>query len=83
MPDTQVFKDVDAAKWQRIKDAIKAKSGIEITTDAGIASAKGIKLGWSWLEADKSLAVTQIERSFFDPSEGKIDADIAQWITTA
>jgi hypothetical protein len=83
MADSQTFQNIDPAKWQRIKDQIKAKAGIEITTDAGIASEKGVKLAWGYNSAGSSLSVTLVSRAFYDPKTETIDADIAQWIASA
>jgi len=83
MADTQTFQDVDAAKWERIKSQIKAKAGIEISTDSGIASEKGVKLAWGYNAADSTLSVTLVSRAFYDPSAATIDTDIAQWIASA
>lgn len=83
MADTQTFPNVDAAKWARIKDLIKDKAGIEIASDSGIASEKGVKLAWGYNAAELSLSVTLVSRAFFDPSEKTLDTDIAQWITSA
>jgi len=83
MADTQTFKDVDAAKWVRIKSQIKDKAGIEIAADSGIASEKGVKLAWGYNAADSTLSVTLVSRAFYDPKAEVIDADIAQWIASA
>lgn len=83
MPDTQTFLNIDAAKWTRIKAAVKAKAGIDITADAGIDSAKGITISWIYTPADESLSISPLKRSFFDPSQATIDTDIAQWIAQA
>jgi hypothetical protein len=81
--DTQTFQNIDAAKWSRIKDQIKAKAGIVIASDSGIASEKGVKLAWGYNSAESSLSVTLVSRAFYDPKTETIDADIAQWIASA
>lgn len=83
MADAQVFQNIDAAKWERIKDQIKAKAGIDIATDAGIASEKGVKLSWGYNSAESTLSVTLVSRAFYDPSSATIGADIAQWVQNA
>lgn len=81
--NTQKFQNVDAAKWLRIKSAVKDKSGIDIATDSGTSGAKGIKLSWVYDSPSAALTVTLLSRSWFDPKENEIDADIAQWIQGA
>lgn len=83
MADTQTFPNIDAAKWQRIKDQIKAKAGIEIGSDSGIATEKGVKLAWGYNAAESTLSVTLVSRAFYDPPEKTLDTDIAQWIASA
>lgn len=81
--DCQTFTNIDAAKWLRIQASVKAKAGIDITTDTGIASAKGITISWTYTQATEALLISLVKRSFFDPSEQTIDTDIAQWIASA
>lgn len=81
--DSQTFSNIDPAKWQRIQASVKAKAGIDITTDTGIASAKGITISWTYTATTETLLISLVKRSFYDPPEATIDTDIAQWIAQA
>lgn len=83
MADVQQFPAIDAAKWQRIKDAARAKIGVVLAADIGDASAKGIELSWSYNAQTLDLTVTLVKRSWFDPNAAEIDTDIATWIGAA
>lgn len=83
MPDTQIFASIDAAKWDRIQAAVKAKAGIDISSDFGVASAKGITISWNYVPVAENLVIRLVKRSFYDPSSDTIDIDIAQWIDAA
>jgi hypothetical protein len=80
---TQTFQNVDAAKWQRVKDQLVAKANITIASDTGQAEARGIDISWSYDATAATLTVTLVSREWFDPSEQVIDTDISQWITAA
>lgn len=77
------FDNVDAAKWQRIKDALIAKAGITITKDEGEAEAKGLDVAWKYDAVALTLDVTPQHRAWYDPSEAVIDKDLIQWIGAA
>jgi hypothetical protein len=81
--DSQTFSNIDAAKWQRIQASVKSKASIDITTDTGIASAKGVTISWTYTLAIENLLISLVKRSFYDPSQATIDTDIAQWISAA
>lgn len=83
LADSQTFTNIDAAKWECIKAAVKDKAGISITTDTGVASAKGITISWTYASAAETLLISLVKRSFYDPSETTIDQDIATWIQAA
>jgi hypothetical protein len=83
LSNTQSFQTVDAAKWERIKAAVKAKSGITISADTGQASAKGITISWAYDAATIELTITLIKESWYDPSATEIDTDIATWVQAA
>lgn len=83
MPDTQTFPNIDAAKWARIKAAVKDKAGIDISADFGVASAKGITISWNYVPAIQVLVIKLVKRSFYDPSADTIDTEILQWIEAA
>lgn len=80
---TEHFDNIDAAKWQRIKDELIVKAGITITKDAGEAEAKGLDVAWKYDAIALTLDVTPIKRAWFDPSEAVIDTDLVQWIGAA
>lgn len=77
------FDKIDAAKWQRIKDALITKAGITITKDEGEAEAKGLDVAWKYDATALTLDVTPIKRAWYDPSEAVIDSDLVQWIGAA
>lgn len=79
--NTQTFSNIDAAKWQRIKDAIKAKYGITIETDTGRETKAGVTISWGYTQTQ--LVITLEHRSFFDPSEEVIDTGIANLVNNA
>lgn len=81
--DTQSFPNIDAAKWERIKDLILLKVDIKIEADHGTASAKGIELTWTYNLSNTSLIVTLDSRKFFDPSAEVIDLKIADMVANA
>lgn len=83
MQDTHQFSGIDAAKWQRIQAQVKAKVGVDVTGDVGDATAKGIELSWSYNATTLDLSITLVKRTWFDPSQSEIDADIASWIPAA
>jgi hypothetical protein len=83
MLDTQSFSNIDAAKWARIQASVKDKAGIDMVSNIGAGTAKGLTIGWVYHTDSQILAVTVVKRSFYDPSESTIDADIAQWIASA
>lgn len=83
MADTQIFVNIDAAKWSRIQAAVKAKTGISIIGNVGHAGAKGIQLGWSYDPQSLTLNTSLFKREFFDPSEQVIDSDLAQLVEGA
>lgn len=82
MADTQTFQNVDAAKWQRIKDALIAKANITITSDAGEAEAKGIDIAWEYNPIALTLVVTLEKHPFLEPAS-LIDKEIAEAIASA
>lgn len=83
MQDTHQFSGIDAAKWQRIKDQVKAKVGVDISSDVGDATAKGIELSWSYNAATLDLSIALVKREWFDPSQTEIDTDLDTWIPAA
>ncbi|HEV2709168.1 MAG TPA: hypothetical protein VGU67_03045 [Edaphobacter sp.] len=83
MADTQTFSNIDAAKWERIKAAIKAKTGIEIDSNVGTKGAKGVSITWTYNPVSLDLAATLLSRKFFDPSAEEIDHDIVDIVTNA
>lgn len=83
MPDTQTFLNIDAAKWARIHASVKAKAGIDISSDFGVASAKGITISWNYAPATEILVIKLVKREWIDPSANDIDTDILQWIDEA
>jgi hypothetical protein len=83
MADTQSFSNIDGAKWSRIQVAVKAKAGIDISSDFGVASSKGITISWNYVAPTETLVIKLVKRSFYDPSSDTIDTDIAQWIEAA
>lgn len=83
MADTQEFSNIDAAKWQRIKDAIKDKTGIAIDSNTGTQGAKGVSITWTYNPVRLDLTVTLLSRKFFDPSADTIDHDIAEMVSNA
>lgn len=81
--DTQTFPQVDPDKWERIKNAVLAKTGIVIGQDVGSATAKGITLSWVYDPNTQMLSVTIVKASWYDPAEDKIAARIAAAVNTA
>lgn len=77
------FVSIDINKWQRIKDFVKLKSGINITSDVGEATSHGIELSWSYNAQTLNLAITLVHRSFYDPSEESIVTSLIQWVNAA
>jgi hypothetical protein len=68
---TQSFKDIDAAKWSRIKAVILEKTGITITDDNGTSPrVKGIIIAWTYNPKLLSLLVS---RKSFDPTLTVVD----------
>ena len=82
MADIQVFQNVDAAKWQRIKDLLIAKVNIAVTTDEGEAEAKGFDIAWKYDPVALTLETTLEKHPWFEPAS-VIDADMKQWINAA
>jgi hypothetical protein len=80
MANTQTLQEYDAAKWERAKAAVKLNAGIDIASDTGSASAKGITLIWVYDAKARALVVTLAKRSWYDPSTEEIEADIALWL---
>lgn len=76
MHEQQEFSGIAPDRFDRIRADIKAKTGIDIAQDAGEASAKGITISWKYEEAAKSLTITTVKRSWFDPPEDVIDQKI-------
>jgi hypothetical protein len=86
MPDTssiQSFGNIDQAKWDRIKAAVKDKAGIDISANTGQATAKGITLSWAYDQSTSNLTVNLVKRSWFDPSSDVIESDLADMVKSA
>lgn len=83
MADVLKFANIDNSKWLRICAAVKDKAGIDMVSNIGAATAKGITIGWVYEPGTQDLSVTVTKRSFYDPSEATIDSDIEQWIAQA
>jgi hypothetical protein len=83
MADTQQFTGIDEAKWDRIKAAIKAKTGITVTSDVGDQHSRGVELSWSFNAQTTDLTVTLVKRSFYDPDAATIDKAIAKLVADA
>lgn len=79
----QNFDNITPAKWEAIKAAVKAKTGIDITTDVGANGAKGIVLSWIYIPEAQSLKITPVSRKFYDPSEEEIDVDLKALVEAA
>lgn len=79
----QSFNGVDAAKWERIKAVVKTATGIDMATDAGAGSAKGIQIAWSYDPIKQTLDTTLVKRSWYDPSETTIEQKIADEVAAA
>jgi len=80
---SQTFTGIDAGKWQRIKAAVLAKTGITIGADTGEAGAKGLTIQWHYMFATNELDIALVKREWFDPSEETIDTDIAELVKAA
>lgn len=76
MHEQQEFQPVTPEEFDKIRAEVKDKTGIEITTDAGRDSAKGITISWKYDRAKQDLTVQTLKRSWYDPSEAVIDQDI-------
>jgi hypothetical protein len=83
MQDTHQFSGIDAAKWTRIKDQVKAKVGVTISGDVGEASSKGIEISWSYNATTLNLTITVVKTSWYDPSISVIDTNIEQLVASA
>jgi hypothetical protein len=77
------FQGVDQAKWDRIKAAVLAKTGITVAGDSGTAGAKGIVLQWAYDAATSALTIILVKRSFYDPGPDVIEGDIAALVQGA
>lgn len=83
MPDTQTFTGIDAAKWERIKAKVKEKTGIVIDSDNGTKGAKGVSITWIYNPISLVFMATLLHREFFDPSEERINHNIADLVANA
>lgn len=81
--DTQTFPQVDPDKWERVKDAVHAKTGIIVGSDVGSATAKGVTLSWVYDPNTEMLSVTIVKTAWYDPSQDKIAAKISAAINAA
>lgn len=77
----QVFPNIDAPKWQRIKALILKEIGITVNSDAGQDSKDGVTLSWSY--TNQTLTTTLVKREFFDPSAAEIEGDITKLVAQA
>ena len=83
MEDSQQFTGIDPAKWDRIRLKVLNEAGIDITSNLGSGSAKGISLSWSYVPDSETLTATLVKRSWYDPSEAVIETDLAAMVTAA
>lgn len=76
------FESIGAARWERITTAVKAKLGLDITTNSGEQKAKGIVLAWDYRPEDpkQTLDIRLVSREWYDPSAAVIDARVKEWI---
>lgn len=81
--DTQTYPNVPPDKWERIKNAVLAKTGIVIGQDVGSATDKGISLSWVYDPNTQMLSVTIIKPAGYDPAQDKLVAKISSAFGTA
>ncbi|HLH36012.1 MAG TPA: hypothetical protein VKX41_15170 [Alloacidobacterium sp.] len=69
----QQFTPFTPVNWETLKAAVKEKTGIDITSDAGLASSRGITLRWAYDAQAQTLEVQLMDRKWYDPDEPAID----------
>lgn len=79
MHEIQIFSPVSPARWQNIKSAVLAKSGVSITDDKGTAEGHGIKLSYDFNLATGELTLQTLDKPFY-LSEGVIDQEIHKFV---
>lgn len=77
MDPSVVFPSVTSEQWKAIKDKVLSEAGVVMAGDSGSASAKGITIGWDYVEQTQQLTVTLINRQWFDPSPETIEQKIS------
>lgn len=79
MHEIQIFSPVSPARWQNLKAAVLAKSGVNITDDKGMAEGHGIKLSYDFNLATGELTLQTLDKPFY-LSEGVIDQEIHKFV---
>lgn len=79
MHEIQIFSPVSPARWQNLKAAVLAKSGVNITDDKGMAEGHGIKLSYDFNLATGELTLQTLDKPFY-LSEGVVDQEIHKFV---
>lgn len=73
---TLTFPNVTPEVWNELKINITKDGGLVLSGDEGAGEAKGIKYSYKYDSASHVLQITEVSRSFYDPSEDVIIAKI-------
>ena len=72
----QTFNGVSQSQWSCIKQEVKNKTGIVITTDVGSASQSGFSVHWNFDPQTQVLLIQITDKPFFIPCS-TIDSTIS------
>jgi hypothetical protein len=79
MHEIQIFSPVSPARWQNIKSALLAKSGVNITEDKGTAEGHGIKISYEFNLVTGELTLQTLDKPFY-LSEVLVDQKIHDFV---
>lgn len=70
------FPNVTPEAWSELKINITKDAGLVLAGDEGTSTAKGIQYSYKYDIAAQTLEITELSRSFYDPSENEIETKI-------
>jgi hypothetical protein len=73
---TITFPNVTPEQWSELKVNVTKDAGLVLAGDEGESSAKGIKYSYKYDPSVQTLTITELSRSFYDPSEDTIAAKL-------
>jgi hypothetical protein len=79
MHEIQSFAPFPQDRWQRLKAALHAQAGLDISDDKGTAEGHGIKLSYAYDPIGQTLTLQTLDKPFY-LSEAVVDQKIHDFV---